>query len=247
MIPCHMTIAKVVNIIQIRTPGQYHAVDPVTGRTTDRPLRQTNEYIHPSVRTRFRLQGPGQLDRGDYEARALTDNYKVIVDYGPNRERASDPDVYWRIKWKDSDAVKTLPEAPLWRLERELARKDLDTYDYLKRPPPTKTRDSKRRSQRPMSADGSSRVPTTPGGASVKVHRRRDTMTPRSTFPLDEKVDARDARSARRRSVVERSGRVRSRSRPRTSVYDGGETEIRENMPHRGEKDKAWWEGGRRR
>jgi hypothetical protein len=237
-----MTIVKVVNMIQVRTPGQYHAVDPLTGRTTDRPLRQTNEYIHPSVRTRFRLQGPGQMDRGDYEARALADSYKVIVDYGPNRERASDPDVYWRIKWKDSDAVKTLPEAPLWRLERELARKDLDTYDYLKRPPPTKTRDSKRRSQRPMSADTSSRAPTTPGSASVKGQRRRDTMTPRSTFPLDEKVDA---RSARRRSVVERGGRARSRSRPRTSVYDGGETEIRESMPHRGEKDKTWWEGRR--
>jgi hypothetical protein len=47
------------------------------------------------------------MDRGDYEARALADSYKVIVDYGPNRERASDPDVYWRIKWKESDAVKT--------------------------------------------------------------------------------------------------------------------------------------------
>lgn len=233
------------NVEQIRTPGQYHAVDPFSGRTTDRPLRQTNEYIHPSVRTRFRLQGPGQLDRGDYEARALTDSYKLTVDYGPNRERASDPEIYWRIKWRDTDAVKILPEAPLWRLERELARKDPDTYDYIKRPPPTKTRDSKRRSQRPMSADVSSRAPTTPGGASVVSKRRRDTMrdpmTPRSTFPLDEKADA---RSSRRRSVVERDGRARSR--PRTSVYDGGETEIRESMPHRNEKDKAWWEGRKR-
>ncbi|KAJ4985658.1 hypothetical protein SVAN01_08833 [Stagonosporopsis vannaccii] len=226
----------------VRTPGQYHAVDPHTGRTTDRPLRQTNEYIHPSVRTRFRLQGPGQMDRGDYEARALTDSYKLSVDYGPNKERASDPEIYWRIKWRDTDAVKILPEAPLWRLERELARKDPDTYDYLKRPPPTKTRDSKRRSQRPMSADMSSRAPTTPGGASVASRRRRDTMTPRSTFPLDEKADA---RSSRRRSVVERNGRARSR--PRTSVYDGGETEIREAMPHRNDKDKAWFDGIARR
>ncbi|KAH6616619.1 hypothetical protein C7974DRAFT_48325 [Boeremia exigua] len=224
----------------IRTPGQYHAVDPFSGRTTDRPLRQTNEYIHPSVRTRYRLQGPGQMDRGDYEARALTDGYKLNVDYGPNKERASDPEIYWRIKWRDSDAVKILPEAPLWRLERELARKDPDTYDYIKRPPSTKVRDSKRRSQRPMSAGVSSRAPTTPGGASVASKRRRDTMTPRSTFPLDEKVDV---RPPRRKSVVERN--VRARSRPRTSVYDGGETEIRETMPHRNEKDKAWWEGRR--
>lgn len=200
------------------------------------------------MRTRFRLQGPGQLDRGDYEARALTDSYKLIVDYGPNRERASDPEIYWRIKFRDTDAVKILPEAPLWRLERELARKDPDTYHYIKSPPPTKTRDSKRRSQRPMSAsaaDMSSRAPTTPGGASiVSKQRRRDTirepMTPRSTFPMDEKADA---RSTRRRSVVERNGRARSR--PRTSVYDGGETEIRETMPHRNPKDKAWWDGRR--
>lgn len=204
------------------------------------------------------------MDRGDYDARALTDSYKLSVDYGPNKERASDPEIYWRIKWRDTDAVKILPEAPLWRLERELARKDPDTYDYLKRPPPTKTRDSKRRSQRPMSADMSSRAPTTPGGASVASRRRRDTMTPRSTFPLDEKVDARssrretmmprstfpldekaDARGSRRRSVVERN--EWARSRPRTSVYDGGETEIRETMPHRHEKDKAWFDGiGRR-
>jgi hypothetical protein len=215
-------------------------VDPFTGRSTDRPLRQTNEYIHPSVRTRYRLQGPGQLDRGDYEARGLTDSYKLVVDYGPNNQRAGDPEVSWRIKWRDSDAVRVLPEAPLWRLERELARKDPDTYDYIKRPPATKVRDSKRRSQRPMSADMSSRAPTTPGAASSVSRRRRETMTPRSTFPLDEKADA---RSGRRKSVVERNGRARSR--PRTSVYDGGETEIREEMPHRREKDKAWWEGRR--
>ena len=242
-VPKHLSnlrYSRDVDVFQIRTPGQYNVVDPFTGRTTDRPLRNTNEYIHPSVRTRYRLQGPGQLDRGDYEARALTDSYKLTVDYGPNRERASDPEIYWRIKTRDTGAVKVLPEAPLWRLERELARKDPDTYDYIKRPPPTKTRDSKRRSQRPMSADMSSRAPTTPGGASVASKRRRDTMTPRGTFPLDEKADV---RSSRRRSVVERNGRARSR--PRTSVYDGGETEIRENMPHRNEKDKAWWEGRR--
>ena len=180
------------------------------------------------------------MDRGSYEARALSDSYKLVVDYGPNSQRAADPEIYWRIKWRDTDAVKILSESPLWRLERELARKDPDTYDYIKRPPATKTRDSKRRSQRPMSVDMSSRAPTTPGAASTMSKRRRDTMTPRSTFPTDEK---RDARSSRRKSVVERNGR--SRSRPRTSVYDGGETEIREEMPHRREKDKAWWEGRR--
>lgn len=36
--------------------------------------------------------------------------------------------------------------------------------------------------------------------------------------------------------------RLRSRSRARSASFDG-ETEIRESMPHKREKGKAWWEG----
>ncbi|KAF2280250.1 uncharacterized protein EI97DRAFT_357088, partial [Westerdykella ornata] len=63
-----------------RTPGLYHAVTPKTGRTTNRPLRSTNEYIHPSVRIRLQLHGPGISDKGIYNPRALTDNYKLVVE-----------------------------------------------------------------------------------------------------------------------------------------------------------------------
>ena len=45
--------------LQFRTPGFYKEVDPFTGRTTSRALEQTNEYIHASVRTRYKLDGPG--------------------------------------------------------------------------------------------------------------------------------------------------------------------------------------------
>lgn len=204
----------------------------MNGRQTDRPLRQTNEYIHPSVRTRHRLEGPGILDRGAYECRALTDTYKLVVDYGLNNQRASDPEVYWKIKWRDTAAVKVLPEAPLWRLERELARKDPKIYDYYKRPPATQTTKKSRRAPRPLSADMGSRVASTL--ASPKKIGRRETFSPRSTFPAED-------RGARRSSgmVAEK----RTRSRARSASFDDRETEIREEMPHRREKDRAWWEG----
>ncbi|KAL6706548.1 hypothetical protein ACN47E_005304 [Coniothyrium glycines] len=223
-----------------RKPGQYKAVDPNSGRATDRPLRQTNEYIHPSVRARWRLEGPGTQDRNLYEAKGLTDSYKLVVDYGPNNQRAGDPEVYWKIKWRDTDAVKVLPEAPLWRLERELARRDPQTYDYVKRPPATTGPVKKKRAQRPLSADMSnSRVAS--AIASPRSSRRRDTFSPRSTFPVAE--NERPRRSSA--MVGDKMGRVRSRSRARSVEFDDRETEIRESMPHRREKDRTWWEDRR--
>ncbi|KAF1836948.1 hypothetical protein BDW02DRAFT_577534 [Decorospora gaudefroyi] len=222
----------------LRQPGQYTAVDPNTGRATDRPLRQTNEYIHPSVRTRYRLEGPGIQDRGIYEARGLTESYKLCVDYGTNIQRAGDAEVYWKIKWRDSQAVKVLPEAPLWRLERELARRDPATYDYVKRPPATSSARKSKRAQRPVSADMSnSRV----GGLASPVgstrQKRRDTFSPRQTFPADDRGPPRRSRKMER---------PRSRSRARSVEFASDrETDIRESMPHRRDKDKAWWEGRR--
>ena len=220
---------------QQRKPGQYTSVDPFTGRATDRPLRQTNEYIHPSVRTRFRLEGPGIQDRGLYEARALTDSYKLVVDYGTNNQRAGDAEVYWKIKWRDTHAVKVLPEAPLWRLERELARRDPATYDYVKRSPATSSTKPKRRTGRPMSADMSTSKVASPTSRKA----RRDTFSPRSTFPIDDRAPP----PKRSNTKVERA---RSRSRARSVEFASDrETDIRESMPHRREKDKAWWEGRR--
>ncbi|KAF2178815.1 hypothetical protein K469DRAFT_731418 [Zopfia rhizophila CBS 207.26] len=190
---------------QHRTPGLYNAVDPFTGRTTSRPLRQTNEYIHPSVRTRIRLNGPGCDDKGVYECRALTDNYKLVVDYGTSANKG-DPDIFWKLKFKDKDGARVLPEAPLWRLERELCRKDPETYDYVKKPPVKGSRKSgvKRRSKQ-LSADMGTGRSRAGGGAN-------------------------------RSSSISKEKRSRARSLDR-------ETDIRESMPHRRPKDKAWWDG----
>ncbi|KAF2871862.1 hypothetical protein BDV95DRAFT_628361 [Massariosphaeria phaeospora] len=281
-----------------RTPGHYHAVDPLTGRTTPRPLRQTNEYIHPSVRTRIRLSGPGVSDKGPYDCPALTTAYKLVVDYGPqatpSNTTSADPDIFWKLKSKDGDGVRTLREAPLWRLERELCRKDPKAYAYVKRPPATGSASAsagsgggaakRRRSARPVSASahfdagappargvGSRRISADAErlGAGTGVGRRSFVDPRREPGRRSAGRASAGGATARdleaRRSVREVPRRVpsrsRSRSRPRSvgfrdeveeeddeDEYDSedrgdGETEIREGMPHRRRKDKAWWEG----
>lgn len=226
--------------IQHRTPGLYHSVDPDTCRPTPRPLRQTNEYIHPSVRTRVRLNGPGVADKGIYECRALTDNYRLVVDYStshsnPHTTPATtkpEPDIYWKYKFKDGDAVKIMPEAPLWGVEKELCRRDKETWEMVKRPPATGTSSSskpkRRKSVRPASADMSGGRGANGGGGT------------RRSFVDD------GHGHATRRSVAEKSefrgSRARSKSRARSLEFER-ESVIRGEMPHRRQKDKAWWEG----
>ena len=222
-------------------------MDPDTGRTTARPLRQTNEYIHPSVRTRFRLNGPGISDKGVYECRALTDNYKLTIDYGTQNTKSGDPDIFWKIKFKDDTAVRILPEAPLWRLERELCRRDPRTWEFVRRPPATGGA-KKRGKQRPMSADfsasraggGGRESGFMNGGAAAAGGR-----SGRKSF-----VDDRRSKS-RVRSLDRDRQKYRSRSRSRARVVDDysdslsdeRESDLRESMPHRRRKDKAWWDG----
>jgi hypothetical protein len=237
------------NTPQPRKPGHYTAMDPITNRATDRPLASTNEYIHPSVRARYRLQGPGVLDKSTYDARGLASAYKLVVDYGPHTSKLSDPEIYWKLRRSEGLAVRELPEAPLWRLERELARRDPETYEYIRRPPPTGEK-KKRKAVRPLSTDaGGSRVD---GLASPRSSRRRDTFSPRQTFPAEDRPARRSSvvvggkrEHGRERESGRESARLRSRSRARSMEYEGGETEIRDSMPHRREKDRAWWEGRR--
>ncbi|KAL5403666.1 hypothetical protein PMIN03_009701 [Paraphaeosphaeria minitans] len=219
----------------LRTPGHYMETDPFTGRSTDRPLTYTNEYIHASARTRARLGGPGLADRSFYECPALTQNYRLVVEYppGPN----ADPDVHWRLKWKDPLAVKILPEAPLWGIEKELCRRDPETYDYAKRPPATK---KERKKARPVSASMA--------GPAVGRSSRRSFTEPAAGVGV-----------GRSSTVVEKKGRSKSRvrtaeyerggtvggARSRAGSFDDRSSVVRENMPHRREKDKTWWEGAR--
>lgn len=139
-----------------RTPGQYTAVDPHTGRSTGRPLRDTHEYMHASVRSRFRLGGPGVEDKGKYDPEPL-DDWRLVVEYPDDavvdpRDRPSGPppDVYWKLRGNVDErdvSTKVLPEAPLSRLERELAERDPETFEYLLWPPRTRPRKSRARSK----------------------------------------------------------------------------------------------------
>jgi hypothetical protein len=123
-----------------RTPGTYFALDPDDGRPTDRPLRDTNEYIHPSVRTRIRLRGPAMEDKGRYLPEAM-DDWKLMITY-PNGPDAK-PDVYWKAKFSDKNvSTRVLPESPLWGVERRLLGLDEETEEYVLWPPPTKERRS---------------------------------------------------------------------------------------------------------
>jgi len=88
-----------------RTPGMYCRVDPDTGESTGKPLRQTNEYIHPSARSRTLLKGPGVEDDGTYKSQALED-YKLRFVAETEGQR---PIALWRSR-KKGPKVKELPE-----------------------------------------------------------------------------------------------------------------------------------------
>ncbi|KAG8530838.1 uncharacterized protein KY384_004195 [Bacidia gigantensis] len=106
-----------------RTPGGYTAVDPYTTKDTSTPLADTNEYIHPSTRVRKARRGPGVMDMGSYDAHPL-DDYKMKA---PNADRRN---AVWEPRSRRS-GLHTLPESPLWGLERELLQEDPRINDYL--------------------------------------------------------------------------------------------------------------------
>ncbi|KAF2665387.1 hypothetical protein BT63DRAFT_377602 [Microthyrium microscopicum] len=120
----------------LRTPGRYTAADPESGARGKRPLRQTHEYIHPSVRTRFALRGPGTEDNGEYDPESLMDAWSLVVEYpdGPD----GPPEIYWRARFRDDGGPRELPESPLWEAERELLAMDPRMEDEVLRPPPTR-------------------------------------------------------------------------------------------------------------
>lgn len=155
----------------IRTPGRYYRVDPDTGRETDAPLRDTCEYIHPSVRTRLRLKGAGEDDKGAYAPRAL-EAWKLVVDYPENSEFFDEGDdekrakraprtldIFWKLRDKQTNVTtRILPESPLWPLERELLELDPDIEEFALNPGATvKQRSHKSGSRRTYSSRSRSR------------------------------------------------------------------------------------------
>ena len=105
-----------------RTPGDYYVMDPHTMRQTSTPLRDTMEYVHPSVRTRKVKRGPGVEDEGTYDAHPM-DEYKLRLPKGDRRLAVWDP--------RRRKGGMALHESPLWGLEKELLREDPKMSNYL--------------------------------------------------------------------------------------------------------------------
>ncbi|SMR45805.1 unnamed protein product [Zymoseptoria tritici ST99CH_1E4] len=156
---------------KIRTPGRYCAYNPANGKATDDPLIETHEYIHPSVRSRMKLHGPGLDDRGEYKCEALND-WKLVIEWPEGG--AKRPTVYWRAREKPASGfVKTLPEAPLWALETELLRLDPETEAYIMKPSGVR-----RKSQRLQQRSSSARSAMQSGGDGAFDDRRAKEREP---------------------------------------------------------------------
>lgn len=104
---------------------------------TNKPLVNTNEYIHASVRARLALDGPGYNERGIYRPRALKD-WKLRYEDVPGLPSP------WFWELQGSDGV-LLPEAGLRPVELMLLRLSPRVEDYVMNPPPP----SRRRTRRP--------------------------------------------------------------------------------------------------
>lgn len=214
-----------------RTPGQYFAIDPDTGRETDRPLRDTCEYVHPSVRTRIRLHGPGKDDKGDYEPPAM-DDWRLVIEYPPGpappsrppgpgmEDTRPKPNIYWRARFEDPNvSTMVLPEAPLWAMERRLLRMDPKTEEYVLYPPETKggrgRTEKEGRGQRRMQEERKL-------DAEERKIRRRSHIEGEASSIIDDRRSDRDDRRSRRRSTLGVPSAEDDRRSRRSSRMNGG-------------------------
>lgn len=77
-------VYKIAGIHHVRTPGQYFVVNAETGAAVcdpphskfPKPLEDTQERIHSSVRIRLARNGPGINDKAGYLAEALTPHHR---------------------------------------------------------------------------------------------------------------------------------------------------------------------------
>ena len=111
-----------------RTPGNYFRTDPYNGRMTTKRLKNTNEYIHASVRSRVGLGGPGLEDRGRYDCKALSDwNFELDGQTADTRE----PMIVWKNLSGEKGGQMVIPEAALLETERRLLEMSPKVEDYI--------------------------------------------------------------------------------------------------------------------
>lgn len=197
---------------KIRTPGAYQRVDPYNGKPTGKRLKNTNEYIHASVRARVGLRGPGPQDRGDYNPPALADwTFEPepapvgAAAQGQGGNLSDGMMVVWNFRGdKDRhDGQMRIPEAVLLETELALLRQFQAVDDYIRfmRPPSS----GKRRSKRSQGANGD--VPIN-GGPPPPVNGRRRSLGPAPddfAVPVDGEMDDGRAHRKHRRKPRDRS------------------------------------------
>ncbi|KIW38353.1 uncharacterized protein PV06_09325 [Exophiala oligosperma] len=190
-----------------RTPGAYYRVDP-DGRTTGKRLKNTNEYIHASVRARLGLQGPGVQDRGIYDPPALRD-WTFDTEHVPG----NGPDGLM-VVWTDrggrgnkKGGQDKIPEARLSETEMVLLRQSPRVFDYVTDLRPPNVKHEKRRSRRQDHANGGGMSP--PLGAVPPPRRSNRMSAPPEGYPPMDTDDERRRRKQQR--DPDRQRRRRSR------------------------------------
>ena len=118
----------------VRSPGRYHEVDPVTTEPTVVPLEDTNESIHASVRVRYGQPGLGPHDKGPYlppslKHLILKDNVKATAS-GGEAVSGSEPAVVWEMTGK-KDGPAMLPEHDIGDFEKRLLRRYPDAWQKV--------------------------------------------------------------------------------------------------------------------
>lgn len=138
-----------------RTLGAYYRSDPYTGRPTGKRLKNTNEYIHASVRCRLGLQGPGVADRGVYDPPALRDwTFDTEIVPGTGGDGLM---VVWTDRGDNRKGGQDkIPEAKLSETEVVLLRQSPRVEEYVRdlRPPGHSGRERDKEKRRSSRRDG---------------------------------------------------------------------------------------------
>ena len=224
---------------KVRTPGCYQRMDPTTGRVTGKRLKNTNEYIHASVRARIGLRGPGPQDRGDYDPSALTDwtfeSEQAPVGGAAQGQGGNLSDgmmVVWNFRGdRDHDGQTRIPEAVLLETELALLRQFQAVDDYIRfmRQPSGKRKSKRYHHDR---TNGNIEVPSRGEERRPMSRDKRRSMGPAPddfAVPVDGEMDGMEAGEERRER----------RHKRRTRGNSLGPDDFRDTGPHaREEKEK---------
>lgn len=89
-------------------------------------MRETNEHIHPAVRSRIKLKGPGLADKGFYQPPAL-EGFEMVQS-GSEGSTA----VQWELRKPDGSGQDVvLSEDKIGDIELELLKKSPEVYTFL--------------------------------------------------------------------------------------------------------------------